>query len=572
MQPSQGGQARAPRVFVVGLDGATFDLIEPWAQQGKLPNLAALMRAGVSGTLASTIPPISAPAWVSFMTGVNPGKHGIYHFQEHAPNSYQARLMNGADVKAPTIWRMLGEAGKTAISVNVAMTFPPEKINGIVIAGVDAPGAKSVYTYPAGLAAELEAAIGAYIIEPGVVEHCRSGRFQAAFDAIMHATEQRMKAVEYLMRAKPWDLFVVNYRATDNIQHHFWQFMDPNHPVYNPELAASLGDSILKVYQHLDAWLGELRQKLDADTTLIIMSDHGAGPASDTAVYLNRWLARQGWLVFADQSGGSVAGRLRASAKTLLWKFIWGYARKWFGKRTKDNMRRLFPRMYGRAAGPTSYFSIDWSKTRAYSDEFREVIWINLKGREPQGIVEPGAEYEALRDEIIGRLKTLTDPRGQPIVEQAYRREEIYHGAETTTAPDIMLVLRQEPYVSTRLSHTSPSQEPVQILTPAQMRGDYLVLGFHRPNGIFLMAGQRVRAGLKLEHAQILDVAPTILHLLGLPVPTEMDGRVLSEGLQDAGEVHYREGHYQTEAPRAGYNEAEEEAVREKLAGLGYLG
>jgi len=566
--------APAPsRVFVVGLDGATFDLIDPWVQQGKLPNLAALMRDGAYGVLASTVPPISAPAWVSFMTGVNPGKHGIYHFQEHLAGSYQVRLMNGADVKAPTIWRMLGDAGKVAISVNVAMTFPPERINGLVIAGVDAPGSTSTYTYPPDLAAELEGAVGEYIIEPGVVEHCRRGHYQEAFDSIMHATEQRMKAVEYLMRAKPWDLFVVNYRATDNIQHHFWQFMDAGHPAHNPELAIQFGDSILKVYQHLDAWLGRLRQRLDADTALIVMSDHGAGPASSTAVYLNRWLASQGWLTFADQKGASVAGRLRAWTKALLWKAVYGYVRKWFGKRTKDRIRRLFPRLYSRATGPTSYFSIDWSRTRAYSDEFREVIWINLKGREPQGLVEPGAEYEALRDEIVRRLKTLADPEtGALIVEQVYRREEIYCGAQTNEAPDLILTLRQEPYVSTRLSHTTRSPEPVQTLTAQAMRADYLVLGFHRPNGVLLMAGPNIKAGFKLEGAQILDVAPTILHLLGLAVPQEMDGHVLSESLQEPGAVRYKEGGYQTGGARPGYSEDEEAAVREKLAGLGYLG
>ena len=566
-RPAQG------RVFVVGLDGATLDLIDPWAAQGRLPNLAALMQQGSFGTLASTIPPISAPAWVSFMTGVNPGKHGIYHFQEHFAGSYQVRLLNGADVRAPTIWRILSEAGRRVISVNVAMTFPPEKVNGIVVAGVDAPGSGSGYTYPPELAAELEAAIGEYIIEPGVVEHCRRGNYQAAFDSIMYAMEQRFKAVEYLMQRKPWDLFVVNYRATDNIQHHFWQFMDPGHPTYDPAMAARFGDSIFKVYQRLDAWLGELRGRLDADTTLIVMSDHGAGPASPTAVYLNRWLAQQGWLTFAGQSGARLGGRLRAWALGLAWRAVWGYVRKWFGKRTKDTLRRLFPRLYSRATGPTSYFAIDWSRTRAYSDEFRETIWINLKGREPQGIVEPGAEYEALRDEIAGRLLTLSEPgTGRPIVEKVYRREEIYHGPYTELAPDLMLVLRQEPYVSTRLSHTTPSREPVQTLTAAQLKADYLVMGFHRPNGVLFMAGPNVQAGRRLEGAHITDLTPTILHLLGLPVPRHMDGRALLEALIEPGEVRYSEGGPAAGAPRQGYTPDEEEAVRQKLAGLGYLG
>jgi predicted AlkP superfamily phosphohydrolase/phosphomutase len=562
------------RVMVIGLDGATWDLITPWAQQGKLPHLAQLMAEGAHGPLASTVPPISAPAWTSFMTGVNPGKHGIYHFQEHIPNSYQARLVSGADVKAPTIWRILSEAGKSSISVNVAMTFPPERINGIVIAGVDAPGTGSQYTYPPELAKELEDAIGEYVIEPGIVEHTRRGRYDAAFQAILFALEQRCKAVEYLMSHKPWDLFVVNFRATDNIQHHFWHFMDPTHPLYDPQGAARYGDCILQVYQRLDEWIGALRRRLDADTALILVSDHGAGPATAKAVYFNRWLAQQGWLTFAGERSRSLAGRLRAGLMGFLWKSIWHYLRKWLGKRTKDTLRRLFPTLYDRARTPASYFAIDWAHTQAYSDEFREAIWINLRGREPQGIVSPGEEYERLRREIARRLsESLIDPEtGEHIVERVYLREELYHGPYAEQAPDIFVQLREQPYYRTRLSHTTRRPEPVQTLSREELLEDFLPPGLHRSEGIILLAGPNIKAGVPLHNASIMDAAPTILHLLGLPVPSHMDGRVLVEALEHPGEVQYRDWGAGGPSERLGYSEEEEELVREKLAGLGYLG
>lgn len=573
MQDVVDNTPSARRVFVLGLDGATFDLILPWVEQGKLPNLAALMQEGAYGTLASTVPPISAPAWTSFMTGVNPGKHGIYHFQDHLPDSYHARLVNGADVKAPTIWRILSDAGKTTISVNVAMTFPPEKINGILIAGVDAPGSAATYTHPAELATELEAQIGEYVIEPGVVEHSRRGHHDIAFQAIMDALEQRFKAVDYLMTNKPWDLFVVNYRATDNIQHHFWHLMDPGHPTYDPHLGEEYGDSIYQVYRRLDDYLGELRQKLGDDTTLIVMSDHGAGPASAKSIYFNRWLAQEGWLVFAGGESGALAGKLKAGVLSLLWKTIWVYLRKWLGKRTKDALRRLFPQWYDRARTPASYFAIDWEKTKAYSDEFREAIWINLKGREPQGIIEPSPEYDRLRDEIMERLKALTDPEtGQPAVKLVYRREDLYHGDYMENAPDIVAVLCQEPYIRTRLSHTTDNPAPIQTLTRKQLLADFLPQGLHRPSGVVFFAGPNIKPGLKVANASIMDVAPTILHLLGTGVPRFMDGRVLTEVMKQPGEVCYTEAGSQSDAERDGYTEDEEEAVREKLAGLGYLG
>lgn len=564
----------ARRVMVIGLDGATWDLITPWARQGKLPNLAQLMAHGAYGPLASTIPPISAPAWTSFMTGVNPGGHGIYHFQEHIPNSYQARLVSGADVKAPTIWHILSEAGKTSIAINVAMTFPPERVNGIVIAGVDAPGTGSQYTYPAELAKELEATIGEYIIEPGVVEHTRRGRYDAAFQAIIHALEQRFKAVEYLMSRKPWDLFVVNFRATDNIQHHFWHFMDPTHPLYDPRGAERYGDCILQVYQRLDEWIGGLRRRLDPDTVLILVSDHGAGPASAKAVYLNRWLAQQGWLTFAGQDSRSSLAKVRALFLRLIWKTIWQYLRKWLGKRTKDTLRRLFPALYDRARTPASYFAIDWAHTQAYSDEFREAIWINLRGREPQGIVSPGEEYERLRREIARRLsESLIDPQtGEHIVERVYLREELYHGPYVDLAPDIFVQLREQPYYRTRLSHTTRRPDPVQTLSREELLADFLPPGLHRAEGIILLAGPNIKAGVQLHNATIMDAAPTILHLMGLPVPSHMDGRVLVEALEHPGEVRYRDWGAGGPAERLGYSAEEEELVREKLAGLGYLG
>lgn len=561
------------RVFVLGLDGATFDLITPWIASGKLPNISALMQEGSSGPLASTIPPISAPAWASFMTGVNPGKHGIYHFQDHKPGSYQARLLNGADVKAPSIWRILSDAGRYCVSVNVAMTFPPEKINGVLIAGVDAPGSGATYTYPAEVATELEEAIGEYIIEPGVVEHCRRGRYDIAFKAIVTALEQRIRAVEYLMAHKPWDLFVVNYRATDNIQHHFWHLMDPDHPAYDPQLAGQYGDSILKVYQRLDQWLGELRRRLDDDTALIVLSDHGAGPASGKSIYLNHWLAREGWLTFAGQDASQITGRLKAGVLSLLWKTIWIYLRKWLGKRTKDALRRLFPRWYDRARTPASYFAIDWDKTSAYSDEFREAIWLNLKGREPRGIVDSEAEYEQLREEIATRLKKLVDPEtGQAVVTRVYRREEVYHGDYLEQAPDLIVVLSESPYVRTRLSHTTESPEPVQTLSREQLLADFLPQGLHRSNGILIMAGPGLKKGVPIEKAQITDVAPTILHLLGMAVPRSMDGSVLLDAMIKPADVRYAESGDRLDSERNGYSSDEEEAVREKLAGLGYLG
>ncbi|MBC8446257.1 MAG: alkaline phosphatase family protein [Chloroflexi bacterium] len=562
----------ARRVLVLAWDGATLDLARPWIEQGKLPNLKRMAEMGTHGELASTEPPISAPAWASFMTGSNPGQHGIYHFQEHVEGTYRARLLNGGDITVPTLWRILSDAGRRVAAINVAMTFPPETVNGILIAGVDAPGAGSVYTSPPGLAQELAQSIGEYIIEPGVIEHVRRDRHDLALRSILHALEQRIKVVDYLLAREHWDLFVVNYRASDNVQHHFWHFMDATHPLHDARRAASLGDAILRVYQRLDEHVGQTLDRMGSDTTLVVMSDHGFGPASPKALYLNRWLAREGYLRFAGRGEEGTGWHMRL--RRVLWNLIWGPLRRYTSKRTKDGLRRLFPALYDRARTPASYFSIDWAHTRAYSDEYRPVIWINLQGREPQGTIQPGAAYEALRDELIERLLALRDPSdGQPVVWQAQRREEVYHGAQLHKAPDIVLALRQAPYVRSRLSPTTRSVEPLQELTPEQLKADYLPQGLHRDNGMLFMAGAGIRPGLTMAGAQIVDLAPTILHLLGLPVPSTMDGRVLQEALTEARPVTFLEAG----APAAvragrGYSDIEEDLVRDKLEGLGYLG
>jgi predicted AlkP superfamily phosphohydrolase/phosphomutase len=567
------------KVFVIGLDGATFDLAGPWAESGVLPNLARLMREGSYGQLASTIPPISAAAWASFATGVNPGKHGIYHFRQHVSGSYVQRIATGGDRHGRSLWRILSDRGRRVIVANVVMTYPPEPVNGCLLSGLDAPGVSSSYTYPPELRDDLHRVVPDYVIEPNVNQFARRSRHDVVFDNILSCLKAREEAVRYLLDSHEYDFFVVNLRATDVVQHHFWKFMDESHPLWTQEGARQFGHCIKDVYERADRIVGDLVANLADGTTVIVMSDHGFGSDSPRTVYLNRWLEEQGWLSFVGGASGKVGmqrvlGKVEQGARGVLRRVVWDFARQHAAQRFKDLLKRMLPSLANTLKSPTTYHAIAWSETVAYSDEHRSNIWINLRGREPQGIVEPGAEYESLRCEIIERLHGLRDPEtGARVVEKVYRREELYPGPQTEVTPDIHIVLGQSPLYVSRPSGGAHGRGCIEHLTDEQLAGRWLINGRHRPNGILVMKGPGIRAGHQLSDASIMDLAPTILAIMGQPLLDSMDGRVLEEAFVSAPAVEYEHDDSFGESDRKQqvYSEDEAGEVEDRLRGLGYI-
>jgi len=559
------------KVIVLGWDGADFGLAQRWADAGLLPTLADMRRRGAYGRMASTIPPISAPAWATFITGNNPGRHGIYYFKEHIAGTYETRLVKGADRRSKPLWRMLNEQGLKMGAVNLAMTYPPEPLDGFIVSGMDTPSEKSDFTYPLALKRELLDLLGEYCIEPSMEGEAHRRRYDLMWQMIVSNLETRIRAVRYLLQHKEWDVFAVNFRATDRAQHHFWKFMDPAHPQYDAALAGQYQDCILRAYQRLDAFAAEIRAGLDDDSYLIVMSDHGFGPISNKVLYLNNWLEQRGWLALRRRRAPAklwLGGRLKA----LLWRGAWVQLRHMVPQRVKEVAERLAPALYQRIRYPAAYFFIDWERTRAYADEYQESIWINLAGREPQGIVQPGAEYEALRREIVTAARELRDPEtGAPALDAAYLREEIYHGAELERAPDIVLIPRQEPYYRVRPSHTSPNHDVIRTLTPAELDAEHMPNGAHRMYGMFYAEGPGIAAGRQVEGIGIVDMAPTILHLAGCRVPRGLDGQVIASIFAEPPAVELYDAPENESRPASDYDRDEADLVAGKLRGLGYL-
>ncbi len=572
------------RVFMIGWDGATFDLIHPWVAEGKLPNIARLLDEGTHGPLRSTVPPWTFPAWTSFMTGKNPGKHGIFDFFRPRPGSYNLEFVNGGHRRGATFWKLLSAAGRSVVSISLPCTFPPEPVNGVMISGFDFPGegpgsfVDRRGMYPPELYDELGREVGRHPIDAPLMQDINAGRLDAALERILLTVRQKACTAKYLLEHKPWDCFMILFGESDGTGHQFWKYCDPASPLFTdrPEVR----DALLRVYQELDVQVGELLDLVPDDAAVMMMSDHGFGGVGDQVIYPNRWLQARGFLDL-DARGPGLFGRLLNRAK------LWGVAHlpAW----AQRFLYRCGGRLLGRIEARVRYGAINWSATEAYFDEnpYFPVLRINLKGRQPHGIVEPGPAYEAVRDRLIRELETWRHPAtGERIVTRAYRREEVYSGPCLEEAADIIpkWALHRGYSYAYRNSARAPEGTWIEKIDPHKPENEQFYAsksGTHRDDGIFLAHGPGIRSGNVVRGARIIDLAPTILHLLDVPVPEDMDGRVLDEIFTDDAPAPAARLTAVAAAERElvpagaddgdGYSAADEEKVAERLKSLGYM-
>ena len=379
-----------PKVAIIGLDAATWTLIRPWMAEGSMPNLAKLMKDGVSGTLRSILPPITPPAWTSFMTGKNPGKHGVFHFIETAPDSYAMNYANGGSRRSPTVWKILNDAGFSVGTMNIPFTYPPEALDGFQISGLDTPSPNSEFVYPASLKRELVDHFGKISHDLRFLGNMSTDRRRAQVVAEMEKIDQQWTAVAlYLLERHPQDVMMFVFMSIDTVQHYFWQYMDSSHFLYDPKAGARFGNAVRQVYERLDAVTGRIIEKLPKDTTVFVVSDHGGGPVVDRTVFLNRYLHHLGLLHYRkDKSGG---GKRRGALRKLKLKILQGaysFLRSVLSSRQKSRLAEIFPALRKRAElAYTSFVDIDWYRTKAFCSEVLASppnIWINLKGIKPR--------------------------------------------------------------------------------------------------------------------------------------------------------------------------------------------
>ncbi|HZD10849.1 MAG TPA: alkaline phosphatase family protein, partial [Candidatus Binatia bacterium] len=504
------------KLLIVGIDGATFDLVRPWAREGHLPNLARLMAGGVSADLASTLPPVTSPAWPTFMTGCNPGKHGVFDFIQ--PTGADFSLVNSTKIRQPTIWQRLSAAGLKVGVLNVPVTYPPQKINGFMVTGILSPKSGQI-CYPPDLIARYRDRLGDYHVAPTMQfkQGIEDSYVQDIYDLIRAHGDWALA----LMEEEPWDVLMVHFIALDIMMHAMWRYMDASHPRHE---SGPHQHAIRDGYRLVDEYVGRLLQRVPPDTTVIVMSDHGFGPLHKI-VNLNVYLMQKGFLKLKRD----VVNRLKAAAFHLgltpagVYHMIETIGLQNLATRVSKETRN---QVVGRFL---SFNNVDWSRTVAYSMGHVGQVYLNVAGREPHGIVTP-ENYERTRREVIDALEELRGENGRPLVSKLILREETYHGQYAKYGPDIHLVLDEYNMIAFPLFATQND------IIADQIRGDS---GCHRREGVFIARGPGVMAGGQLEEISILDLAPTIMAVLGQPVPEVMDGRVLHQIFTRPLEVAY---------------------------------
>jgi predicted AlkP superfamily phosphohydrolase/phosphomutase len=524
----------------------------------------------MAGTLRSTVPPMSPPAWNSFMTGTNPGKHGIYDFTGRKSHSYETHFINASWRRAPTLWHHLSQAGKRVAVLSVPFTYPPEKVNGLMVSGMDAPGVAGLVdrsaTYPPELCDDINRNVGDYPMGPNLFAYTDP---EDMVNAALRTIDKKTAAARYLYDQEEWDFFMLVLGETDAASHRFWRFCDPSSPLRDEDfLSDKVAHALLAIYQKADETIGHFLGLASQDTTVIVMSDHGNGGNSDQAVYLNRWLEREGLLRFKRFNGFVKAGIERAKQYGL--RVLPPHVKRAIYRMTKiPDMVESWAR----------FSVIDWTQTQAYSEEtpYYPSIWINLKGREPLGSIDR-QEYGAVCDSIITRLSAWRNPySGQKMVKQVHRREELYVGPQVERAPDLTIEWELDNGYSYLFRPSTGRRRPPVHRLDAQERRR-VKSGDHRDEGIFLASGPHFAGPGEIKEASILDLAPTILYLLGIPIPPEMDGNVLAQLFPEEylhlRPIAYRHGvgldTAMWETQRA-YSADEEEAIRSRLQGLGYI-
>jgi predicted AlkP superfamily phosphohydrolase/phosphomutase len=461
--------ASADRVLIIGWDSAPPDLVlERWP--GELPNLRRLMSQGCYGPLRSTDPPITVPAWTSMMSSRNPGQLGFYGFRNRRVGEYEGKwIATSQAVKVPRAWEILSDAAKRCCVLNVPQTYPVKPLNGAMISCFLTPSNESEYTFPPELKAEVERVADGYIID---CEGFRTEDKRGLLEQIHAMTEKRFRVAKWLLSERgPWDFFMMVEMGPDRLHHGFWSYTDPQHRKYEP--GNEFESCVLDYYKILDAQLGELVELAGPGTLVLVVSDHGT-KRMEGSLNVNDWLRREGLLVLKEEP-----------------EAVTGFHEK----------------------------NVDWSRTVAWAwGGYYSRIFLNVAGREPQGVVAPG-EYESVRDDLARRLEAIPDDRGRKMATRALRPQELFTGPYVADAPDLFVYFDDLYWRAGQdVGHDGLHSFDTEI-GPDDSVHDY--------QGIFVMSRPGQQRGQRLEGLDLRDVAPTVLEALGVPVPGEMEGKVV---------------------------------------------
>src|SRR3989344_135437 len=507
------------KVLIIGLDGATFDLIKPWIEQGELPTFKNLMKEGVHGDLNSTIPPLTPTAWTSLITGKNPGKHNIFDFFKLNKNNYDRAIITSLDKKSESLWNILNKHNMKTGILNLPFTYPPENINGFIVCGSESISVKSDFTYPKNLKKELLENIKGY--RQGLNwSYINKEDHDSFIKDLNFVTEKLEETSVYLIKKYKPEFFMVVFDDLDRLQHFFWRHMDKKHPMYDKEKSEKYKDAILNYYKKLDLVINNLIKFADKNTFIMILSDHGFGPIYKE-VYINHYLRSLNLLKLKKEKElqKSILKKLGITKENLIYLSNSYKLNKIIKKIPYKLKVFLNSNINSTKLGDSS---IDWFNTKAYffSHSGRGIM-INLKNRQINGIVSEGKEYDSIRDLIISELKKIKDDStGKRLIKNIFKREEIYKGSYIKNSPDLIVEM-EEGYIA----QEGLGKEPIML----SKQGSAYKSADHKANGIFIAKGPNIIKNKKIKNANILDITPTLLYLLNIPISKDIDGKILKE-------------------------------------------
>lgn len=489
------------KVVIIGLDGATFSIIDALIAQGQLPNLSKIISCGVRGKLLSSVPPISAPAWVSFLTGKNPGKHGILGFQPYNLYKYSCfehSIVSSNTFAKDTIFDILSENNKRSVAFQVPLTYPVWPINGIMVAGYPTPDQSKAFTFPE----EYSEKIG--VLYDYISDQIAAGSVEEKLQLYSTALERINNTVEELLTREPYDLFVYVSNIPDWVQHKFWKYQ------FNGKKSRNYIDLF---YIKLDEKIGRILKLIDENTTVIVMSDHGAGPRPTKFLNINYLLQENGFLVPTNN-------KINLITKANKYWFEW--------------LKEYFPMRYWSKASFSSELRehvlnirvykdfIDWDKTKAYRVPLAYPyvgVNINLKDRQEKGIISQGKDFIELKQELYLYFKEFSRTNGN-YIKDVFRQEELFSGNKCNNIPDLIIELNDNYDSGCEIDRLVTDIPPMLLQT---------ISGCHRKEGIFCAMGKNIVSNRVISDINIVDITPTVLYMLNLPIDEDIDGKVISD-------------------------------------------
>ncbi|MFC1634150.1 alkaline phosphatase family protein [Planctomycetota bacterium] len=544
------------KVLIIGLDGVTFDVIDPLMEEGLLPNLAGLIAKGTSGRMLSTVPPISGPSWISLATGLKPERTSIYDFTYRKDDSYELHHISSSDYSGRSVWDYLSRAGRTVGILNYPLCFPPYEVNGFLSAGLGT-SEDNEFAFPGSLKQELDTAAGGKYEMTVGYHDIRYEDTELFLSDLQRILEKKLRVATYLVKEKEWDFFWFVLSETDWMQHLMWRHIDENHSQHEGQKSRDLYERFKQLWIRIDNAIGELADLAGEQSNLIVHSDHGFGP-NEAVFKLNVWLEREGYLVWRGKKkkkAGSVRdellNRCKAMAKAL-------------------KLHKLAPGLYdyGRATKQKlidkTIDHIDLEKSIAF-DPGHTIpfggIYINDR------LVDTDQKKKEISREIEQKLRDYA--KGNNLKVDVWRKSDLPE-SDSNTGPDLIVGIDDWRCVVLK----DPLEGDVIERRPYSTRHS----GSHRMDGIFVAAGPDIQSG-RIENIQLFDIAPTVLHLLEIPIPSNMDGQVRTDVIA-ADYLAHRPVGIQGEIPQTSaevvgqtrdMTQEEQDAIQQQLKDLGYM-